>query len=195
MADERSVDSGSSREITDPMILERTEAQAFIFGYQAVLQMLTARRDIASRRDFLAALMDGRQSLAVDPSAIDVALAKLDDEGIQVEPRVEQAIRTLRFGEWIYLRDTRYYSVFLDSESDSALAVVGLTDRLRDLFGTSGVYVETGVVEYAGHYVCDGLFRSLAYLGPNYRQSFNESYEAMREAGRFQRRPESRLFE
>jgi hypothetical protein len=179
----------------DPMILGRTEAEAFIFGYQAVLQMLTTRRDVASRRGFLAGLMDGRQSLADEPSAIEGALDKLEDRGIHVEPRVEQAIRTLRLGDWIYLRDTRYYSVFLDSGSDSALAVVGLTDRLRDLFGASGVYVETGVVEYAGHYVCDGLFKSLAYLGPNYRQSFNESYEAIREAGRFQRRPEARLFE
>jgi hypothetical protein len=64
--------------------------------------------------------------------------------------------------------------VFLDSESDSALAVVGLTDRLRDLLGGSGVYLETGVVEYAGRYVCDGPFRSLADLGPNYRQSLTE---------------------
>jgi len=179
----------------DPMILEPTEAQAFIFGYQAILQMLTAGRDVASRRDFLAGLMDGRQSLAQKPSTIEAALDKLGDKGVHVEPCVEQAIRTLRLGKWIYLRDTRYYSVFLDSESDSALAVVGLTDRLRDLFGGSGVYVETGVVEYAGHYVCDGLFRSLASLGPNYRQSFNESYAAIRDAGRFRRRPEARQFE
>jgi hypothetical protein len=176
------------------MILKPAEAQVFIAGYQAILQMLTARHDIASRDEFLASLMDGRQVLAQEPSAIEVALDKLEDKGVHVEPCVEQAIRTLRLGKWIYLRDTRYYSVFLDSESESALAVVGLTDRLRDLFGGSGVYVETGVVEYAGHYVCDGLFRSLASLGPNYRRSFNEAYAAIRDARRFQRRPEATLF-
>lgn len=177
------------------MILDRTAAEAFIFGYQAILQRLTARHDIASRDDFLAGLMAGRRELAERPSSIDVALNELEAEGIRVEPRVERAIRTLRLRQWIYLRDTRYYSVFLDSESDSALAVVGLTDRLRDLLGRSGIYLETGVVEYAGRYVCDGLFRSLADLGPNYRQSFKESYDAIREAGRFQRRPETRLLE
>ena len=135
--------------------------------------------------------MNGRRLLAQEPSAIEGALDKLEDKGVHVEPSVEQAIRTLRLGKWIYLRDTRYYSVFLDSESDSARAVVGLTDRLRDLFGGSGIYVETGVLEYAGHYVCDGLFRTLASLGPNYRQSFNESYAAIRDNGRFQRRPEA----
>ncbi|HUF73496.1 MAG TPA: hypothetical protein VMR74_11415 [Gammaproteobacteria bacterium] len=177
------------------MILEPAEAQAFIAGYQAILLMLTAHHDTTSRRGFLASLIDGRQVLAQEPSAIEVALDKLEDKGVHVEPCVEHAVRTLRLGKWIYIRDTRYYSVFLDSESDSAFAVVGLTDRLRDLFGGSGVYVETGVVEYAGHYVCDGLFRTLASLGPNYRHSFNESYAAIRDAGRFQRRPEARLFE
>jgi hypothetical protein len=171
------------------------DAQAFIAGYQAILLMLTARRDIISRPGFLASLMEGRQALAREPTAIEAALDRLEDKGISIEPCVEQAIRTLRVGRWIYLRDTRYYPVFLDSESDSALAVVGLTDRLRDLLGGSGVYMETGIVEYAGHFVCDGLFRTLASLGPNYRQSFSESYAAIRNAGGFQRHPEATLSE
>lgn len=46
------------------MILEPAEAQAFIAGYQAILLMLTSHHDIASRRGFLASLMEGRQVLA-----------------------------------------------------------------------------------------------------------------------------------
>jgi hypothetical protein len=177
------------------MILERAEAAAFINGYQATLLMLAERREFTSREDFLAGLLDGRRELAERPASIEVALDKLNDLGTHIDSRIVQAITTLRLRNWIYLRDTRYFSIFLDSESDSAFAVVGLTDRIRDVLGGSGVYLETGVVEYAGQFVCDGLFNSLAHLGPNYRQSFNESYRTIRQAGRFQRRPETRLFE
>ncbi len=173
----------------DLMLLQSTEAAAFVLGYQAILQKLTVHRNFTSRQDFLAGLMEGRRKLAERPASIEVALDRLDAEGIRVESHVEQAIRTLRVRKWVYLRDTRYYSVFLDSDSESAFAVVGLTDRLRDVFGGSGVYLETGVVEYAGQYVCDGLFRSMAHLGPSYRQSLNDLYVAIRQAGRFQRRP------
>ena len=177
------------------MILEPGEAAAFIDGYQAILLMLAERRDFTSREDFLAGLIDGRRELAERPVSIESALEELRAIGTHVESGVEQAIRTLRLRNWIYLRDTRYYSIFLDSESDSAFAVVGLTDRIRDVLGGSGAYLEAGVVEYAGQFVCDGLFSSQFYLGPNYRQSFNESYRAIRQAGRFHRRPEPGLFE
>lgn len=188
-------DSVCKRKADGLMKLERTEAEAFIRDYQLVLLMLTTRRDAASRQDFLADLMDGRRKLADQPELIDVAPEKLDAKGVNVDPCVAQAIRTLRLREWIYLRDTRYYSIFLDSESDAALAVVGLTDRLLHLLGGSGVYFEAGVVEYAGEYVCDGLLNTVALLGPDYRRSCNEAYGAIRKAGGFQRRPETRLQE
>jgi hypothetical protein len=171
------------------MILASEVAQVFIHGYRAILLELAGPRQIVKGRDLLAKMADGRRRLAEEPTCIDIALEGVKARGIGVAPQVEQAIRKLRLDNWVYLKDTGSYSVFLDSKAELAVGVVGLTDRLRDLVGGSGVAMETGVVECAGQYVCDGLIADFVYLGPNYRRSFSVAYQAMRKSGRFQRRP------
>ena len=166
-------------------------AQPFISGYQVILFNLAAPRETATRSDFLARLVDGRQQLVEAPAHLDVVLKEVRAKGIHISLPVEQAIRTLRVDNWIYLKDTRYYSVFLDSNEEWGLGVMGLNDRLRDLVGGPGVFMKTGIVEYAGQYVCDGLIEDFVYIGPNYRRSFNDAYQAMRKSGDFQRRPSS----
>ena len=171
------------------MILTSEVAQVFIDGYRSILLESAGPRQIVKGHDLLAKMVDGRRRLAEEPTSIDIALKGVKARGIGVAPQVEQAIRKLRLDNWVYLKDTRSYSVFLDSKAELALGVVGLTDRLRDLVGGSGVAMETGVVEYEGQYVCDGLIADLVYLGPNYRRSFNVAYQAMRKSGRFHLRP------
>lgn len=146
------------------MKLEPHIAQVFISGYQAILFNLTGPRKTATRRDFLARLVDGRRQLAEEPSRLDVVLKEIRAKRFHVPLQVEQTIRTLRVGNWIYLKDTRYYSVFLDSNVEWGLGVAGLNDRLRDIVGGSGVFMKTGVVEYGGRYVCDGLIEDFVYI-------------------------------
>jgi hypothetical protein len=63
--------------------------------------------------------------------------------------------------------------------------VLGLTDRLRDIVGGSGIVLETGLVRYRGCFVCDGLVYKKLWLGPNYKKSFNAAFSEMKAEGRF----------
>jgi hypothetical protein len=50
---------------------------------------------------------------------------------------------------------------------------------------TGVVVIETGLVQYAGRFVCDGLVSRILWLGKNYRNNFNRAYQAIRSEGRF----------
>src|SRR5262249_1527174 len=66
-----------------------------------------------------------------------------------------------------------------------AYGVFGLNDRIRDIVGGTGVIIETGLVQYGGRFVCDGLVSRILWLGKNYRHGFNRAYQAIRLEGRF----------
>jgi hypothetical protein len=87
--------------------------------------------------------------------------------------------------KWIYLKDTKTYSVFIDPTGNVAYAVLGLTDRIRDLAGVSGVILETGIVKYRGRFVCDGIVQGPVLLGPNYRKDFNAALKSIKLKGQF----------
>lgn len=101
------------------------------------------------------------------------------------------AIEHIEIGRWIYLKDTRSYSVLLKADAEAAYAVQGLTQRLRDITGYSGIVMEAGVFPLGKHYVCDGLVASVATLGSNYMASFREEYQTLRQTGRFHQSPSS----
>lgn len=82
------------------------------------------------------------------------------------------ALETLRVGNWVYLKDTRYYSVFLSTDGETGYAVLSLLDRIRDLVGGSGMALEAGIVKLGDRYVCDGLLANPIVLGPNYLRSY-----------------------
>ena len=81
-------------------------------------------------------------------------------------------------------RDKLRASVFIAGEF--AFGVRALTQRIRDIVGTSGVILETGIVRYCGQYVCDGLVSGVVHLGRNYLRSFASAYERIRAQGRFE---------
>jgi len=58
-------------------------------------------------------------------------------------------------------------------------------ELVRDLAGASGVAIETGLVRYAGRFVCDGLISRLVHLGPSFRNSCSRVYSAAKAAGQF----------
>ena len=158
------------------MVLEPELAAVFIHGYKTVLleiggsqyQDLPVFNQLALARD----------KLVRDPGLLDTALMSLEQKSIEVDARVIAALRSLKVKHWIYLRDSRAYSVFLDDEE--AYAVLGLTDRLRDIIGDSGAFIETGLVAFAGRFVCDGIISQVVWLGRGIRGSCNEDFRRIR---------------
>ena len=82
-------------------------------------------------------------------------------------------------------KDTRSYSVFLHEDGQRAYAVQGLTARLRDICGCSGMVARAGVFPLSGQFVCDGPFGGVTMLGPNYLADFKARYQILRECGDF----------
>lgn len=169
-----------------------------------VIDPATARRFIKHYQDFLASIADpqacqgmplvqvlvsARQRYATDRTLF----AQWRAKNSKRDADILDAIENIEIGRWIYLKDTRSYSVLLkaDAEAHAAYAVQGLTDRLRDITGYSGMIIKTGVFPLGNHYVSDGLIASVATLGSGYMASFRHKYETLRRTGRFHQAPPS----
>ncbi len=169
------------------MIVTEQEAAAFIHGYTLVMAEIagpTASRSVMTLPEIL---VRGRAKYLSDRASLDDALRRLGARSILVAPEVESAIRSLEVKQWFYLTDTTRYSVFVDPSAETAYAVLGLTDRIRDFIGGSGALVETGLVHYRGHYVCDGLVSSVVWLGRNYRKDLALTLAEIRARGAFRK--------
>ena len=169
------------------MLVDPSAANAFISGYkQVLLQVAGDDDDRMDRRGILGALTDARDRIKQNPELLEEAVVELQASDRPVDEEVLRAIRTLRVDDWVYLRDTKSYSVFIQRSSEFALGVLALTQRMREIVGGSGVVIETGVVRYRGRFVCDGLVSRVVHLGPSYRRSFSAAYRALRATGRFE---------
>lgn len=171
------------------MVLEPPLAATFIHGYKTVLLEVGDKKH--QNKPTLNRLAIARDQLVRDPAVLDHAVQSLTASTVEVDAHVIAAMRSLRLKRWIYLRDTRTYSVFLDEDDQDAYAVLGLTDRLRDIIGDSGAVIETGLVSFAGHFVCDGIISSVIWLGRGIRGSFNESFREIKLTGRFHTTPDA----
>lgn len=178
-----------ARSVPPSLVVDREAALHFIAGYRTLLAAAVGGSAELPRARLLALLSDAREKVAADPSLIDAAAASLEAQGRPVAADVLHAVRTLKLKRWIYLRDTTRHSIFIDPAGDDAYAVRGLTDRLRDVIGGTGVVVTTAVVDYRGHYLCDGLFATpLAWIGSNMRREFGEALARLKACGRFHMR-------
>jgi len=165
-------------------LLDPAAAAAFVNGYRRFL--LTVPSGGRADEGGLKTLVDSRDRIAKDPELLRDMLAQARSAMPDLDGPVLQAIGSLRVANWVYLKETRSYAVFLDPSADSALGVRALTQRIRDIVGTSGVFLETGIVRYCGHYVCDGLVSGVVHLGRNYLRSFTSAYRELRTRGRFE---------
>jgi hypothetical protein len=75
--------------------------------------------------------------------------------------------------------------MFMEPAGILAYGAVGITNPIKELRGGAGALVETGLLLYEGHIVCDGLISSLAWPGASYKRSFNEALSNIRSAGNF----------
>ena len=167
------------------MILDPEHAQLFIDGYKKLLLEVHARSGGDANVPVLQMLANARDAICADRSLEAAALAALVKRGDAVAPEIVRAIKSLRVTKWIFLKDTRTYSLFLDSSEQDAYAVIGLTNRIRDIIGGTGAMIKTGLVEYRGRYICDGIISDVAWIGPNYKRDFTALFQEIKAMGTF----------
>jgi hypothetical protein len=169
------------------MLLDPAAANAFIAGYKRVLlRIADDDDDRQGGRTVLEALAHARDRVKKNPVLLEQALVELETSAPTLDGEVVRAIRTLRVDDWVYLRDSKTYAIFIQRSGEFALGVLALTQRLRDIVGGTGAVIEAGVVRYCGQFVCDGLVSRVVSLGPSYRRSFGDTYRVLRATGRFQ---------
>jgi hypothetical protein len=167
------------------MILDPVAAQRFLAGYKAILLHVHAAHDLKKNKNVIADLGAARGYLTEHPQNLNAAFAALEADGRGIEDDIATAIRSMRVDQWVYLRHTTRYAVFIDHEITIARAVRGLTDPIAAITGKPAVTFKAGVFELNGCYVCDGLIDTPIYLGPGYRATYNAGYTRLREAGQF----------
>ena len=167
------------------MVIDPQAAQTFIRGYSRLLAEVHRLTSGKAGLPLLKMLAAARDVTIASPSIIDSAASELERKESPVPLEIIVAIKSLDLKQWVYLRDTTRYSIFLEPSGEDAYAVLGLTDRLRDLLGGSGVSFRAGMVEFGGHFVCDGIVSDPVWLGANYRKEFSANLATLKKEGRF----------
>lgn len=165
------------------MVLDRESAGFFISQYTRVLGAVHKLAGAKPSPDPIKVLAAARKALEESPSLLDDA-TRVIGHGEAVPPEMLQAIRSIRLRYWVYLRDTTTHSIFISPKEREAFGVVGLTNRIRDILGRSAVAFRTGVVEFRGRYVCDGILEDHVWLGANYKRGYAALLKELREEGR-----------
>jgi hypothetical protein len=165
------------------MILDERSAAVFINSYQKLLLEICGPAE--GHVKLLERLVKGRKKLMSDVSLLGDAVSRIHDQGEHLDETVVAAATSLQVRSWVYLRDTRRYSIFMEQAGILAYGAVGITNPIRELLGGSGALVETGLLLYDGHIICDGLISPLAWIGPSHKKSFNEALSNIRSAGNF----------
>ena len=165
------------------MILDERSAAVFINGYRQLLLEICG--PTGADFNLLERLVEGRKKLMSDGSLLDGALSRIRSRAQPVDEAVVAAAAGLQVDTWVYLRDTRRYSVFLDPAGEVAYGTLGITEPIKELVGGAGALMETGLLFFDGRIVCDGLVSSLVWIGPSYRRSYNEALSSIRSAGNF----------
>lgn len=164
------------------MTLLPEEALIFIQDYQAFLESLRQREPGERVIENLAL---ARSRFLQQPELFETYKAK----NPRLNPLFVEAISSLKIQRWVYLKDTPRHSVFMDEAGQSAYAVHGLTERLRDITGGSGCVVLTGLFAWDGVYVCDGIVANHVYLGSNLKREFADKLKILRTQGRYYASP------
>jgi hypothetical protein len=94
------------------MILDERSAAVFINGYQKLL--LEICDPTGGNVKLLERLVEGRKKLTSDVSLLDDAVTRIHDQGQHVDETVIAAAASLQVKSWVYLRDTRRYSIFME---------------------------------------------------------------------------------
>ncbi|WP_027016862.1 hypothetical protein [Comamonas composti] len=170
------------------MLIAKEQALHFINHYQELLTEVALISGLVKRQEGWGSvsemLVAARTAMLADPGLCEQALQSLQDKGLSVAEDVRKAVLSLRVDHWVYLRDTTSYSVLMDARNEeAAYAVKCLTTRLKELVGDSGAFIECGLLAYQGQLISDGLVGFVAWIGNNYRRSFNQNLTELRAKG------------
>jgi len=166
------------------MVIDPPSASHFIAGYKSLLSEVHRLAGEPPSDGVLNMLAAARERIKMNPVLIEEAAAALESSDQPVAPDVLCAIKTLRLRQWVFLRDTTRHSIFIAPKEKEAYAVLGLTDRIRNIVGGSAVAFNAGVVEYGGRYICDGIIENHVWLGPNYKKDFSSLLADLKKNGR-----------
>jgi hypothetical protein len=167
------------------MVVDPPSAAHFIAGYTRLLSEVHRQSGGKPYKQLLEMLAAAREAVNANPALISAAATSLEASGQAIPSDVLHAVETLRFKQWVFLRDTTTHSVFIEPDANEAYAVLGLTDRIRNIVGGSAVAIQAGVVEYRGRFVCDGLVGNPIWLGSNLKKEFNAALSHLKKKGRF----------
>lgn len=167
------------------MYLDPADAQWFIQGYKLLMLEVLGEQEDRITGSVVPLLAKARAKLVGKPALLRRAIAQLEARRARVDREVVMAVEGLDVRQWVYLRDTSLHSIMIDSTADRAFGVLGLTQRIRDLVGGTGLILEAGLVRYCGRYVCDGIISQAVWLGPGYRRSWSETFKEIKASGQF----------
>jgi hypothetical protein len=167
------------------MIIPTQQASEFIKDYTRILVQIYKPFEDKSETKLLDKLATARSIFCSNRSLLDPALQALDAQSITILPEVISAVRSLEVKQWVYLKDTRSYSVFIDPSAKIAYGVLGLTERLRDIIGGSGAFVETGLLRYRSRYISDGIVSQVVWFGNNLKKEFTNDLNDIKTHGSF----------
>lgn len=171
------------------MIIPAPDATAFIQGYTQLMVEIHGPVSGKKAPKLLNVLAAARLEYLAKPALLDQAIRRLAAASVTIPDEVVSAIRGLQVRKWVYLRDSRSHSVFIDPSGTVAYGVLGLTERIRDVIGGSGAMVETGLFRYGGRYVTDGIVSEAVCSDPRSSASRTMCLPGSGARGRFMCRP------
>lgn len=165
------------------LMLEPLLASEFITYYRGIL--LDIAGPPGKRQNVIEHLIHARNLLAREPERLAATLERLHGTDEIPHEDVIDALRDFRVQHWIYLRDTRSHSIFLEPDGSAAYGVLGLTQRIREISQGSGVVVTAALLNFRGCIICDGLIATGATLGPGIRRDYTAQLAQARADGRY----------
>lgn len=167
------------------MVISPTEARRFIVGYQCSLEMIYRQSNGKPNLTILEKLHAARELVSITPTLFDAAATELESNGQPVAADVLATVKTLNLKQWVFLRETTKYAIFIEENGESAYGVLGLTNHISDIIGGSAATFTAGLFAYQGQYICDGLFKNRCRLRPHLKKEYNETLRQLKKNGEF----------
>jgi hypothetical protein len=172
------------------MVIDKVIAGRLINEYKKFLLAIYQPAPVRPEpRRVIEKLAAARTRFVSNRGLLDEYLRDLEDGTEPIDRQMILAIRSLEFSRWVYLRDLKSYSIFLEVGGEYGYGILGLNDEIKAITGGPGVFLESGVVVLDNQYVCDGLIATAVYLGRNMRNSWNEPYKELKQSGNFKVHP------
>ena len=107
------------------MILEADDAWRFIAGYKKLLFEIDGASKSRAKGSVVPKLAKARAKLVKRPALLQEAQARLVARSESIDPEVLQAVEGLEMRDWVYLKDTKVHSVFMDAENQASVRCAG----------------------------------------------------------------------